>query len=352
MDDLFFSGYERADGQIGIRNSILILYTVNCSAFVAQQICRAAPKDIPVQVIGNGSCFDNQIIIYRMLRLIAHGNVGAVLIVGHGCEFIQGNLLLNYAEKHRKPARILMDQNYGTSRSIEIGLSLLQELWTEIKFLPRKPLPSSRLIIGLTNGGLPTFSHILSGCLPQLLSSAQAACCSVLLNLQDFLTAQSMQTFQSLKSEEEISHFKAAVLKNIPFAFQGVLKISQIPDCCGLWLVDPLQDRHAETGIAATCPIDQVLDLICSGAHLVMLPSNGHFVIGTAIAPALILIPEYISEACMEEIDFTIKEKTSMETLWETLRPVLNGAFTASENLGMYDGYLLGSAQTFPEKIS
>ena len=37
---LRWQGYLRADGRIGIRNRVLVIYTVKCAEFVAQQIVR------------------------------------------------------------------------------------------------------------------------------------------------------------------------------------------------------------------------------------------------------------------------------------------------------------------------
>ena len=80
----------RPDGGKGIRNKVLVLYTVECSKHVAESIAahfQAQHRD--VDVTGPLACLDNQAVVQRMLAYCVHPNVGAVLIVGHGCEYIE-----------------------------------------------------------------------------------------------------------------------------------------------------------------------------------------------------------------------------------------------------------------------
>lgn len=58
----------RTDGRKGIRNLVLVIYTVECASFVAH-------------VIGFSGCYDNEYAIRLMLALARHPNVGAVLSV-------------------------------------------------------------------------------------------------------------------------------------------------------------------------------------------------------------------------------------------------------------------------------
>lgn len=77
----------RPDGGKGIRNKVLVLYTVECSKHVAESIAahfQAQHRD--VDVTGSLACLDNQAVVQRMLAYCVHPNVGAVLIVGHGCD--------------------------------------------------------------------------------------------------------------------------------------------------------------------------------------------------------------------------------------------------------------------------
>src|SRR5205807_8056071 len=81
-----WSGYLRPDGRKGIRNLVLVIYTVECAQHVAHAI--AANED-DVHVIGFPGCYDNAYAIRLMLALARHPNVAAVLSVGLGCEYTQ-----------------------------------------------------------------------------------------------------------------------------------------------------------------------------------------------------------------------------------------------------------------------
>ncbi|HWB52884.1 MAG TPA: UxaA family hydrolase, partial [Tepidisphaeraceae bacterium] len=61
-----WSGYRRADGRIGIRNIVLVVYTVECASHVAHEIARGEKE---VHVIGFPGCYDNAYAIRLMLSL-------------------------------------------------------------------------------------------------------------------------------------------------------------------------------------------------------------------------------------------------------------------------------------------
>ena len=83
LENITWLGYERKNGAPGIRNRILVIYTVKCSEFVARQIVeRSGHTD--VELIGFDGCTDNQYAVDLLISMIRHPNVGAVLAVGAG----------------------------------------------------------------------------------------------------------------------------------------------------------------------------------------------------------------------------------------------------------------------------
>ena len=72
-------GYLRQDGRKGIRNHLLVVYTVECASFVAQEIAQDEPD---THVIGFPGCYDNDYAIRLMLALATHPNIGGVLCCG------------------------------------------------------------------------------------------------------------------------------------------------------------------------------------------------------------------------------------------------------------------------------
>ena len=83
-----WQGYGRKHGAPGIRNRVLVIYTVKCSEFVARRIVEESGHP-DVELVGFDGCTDNQYAVDLLISLIKHPNVGAVLTVGLGCEYIQ-----------------------------------------------------------------------------------------------------------------------------------------------------------------------------------------------------------------------------------------------------------------------
>ena len=104
LKELSWKGYKRKNGAPGIRNRVLVIYTVKCSEFAARQIVeRSAHPD--VELVGFDGCTDNQYAVDLLISLIRHPNVGAVLAVGLGCEYVQPQWLADLAEKEGKPGK-------------------------------------------------------------------------------------------------------------------------------------------------------------------------------------------------------------------------------------------------------
>ena len=67
--DRVWTGYLRPDGRKGIRNHLLVVYTVECASFVAQEIAKDEPD---THVIGFPGCYDND---YAIRLMLAHSTV-------------------------------------------------------------------------------------------------------------------------------------------------------------------------------------------------------------------------------------------------------------------------------------
>lgn len=128
----------RPDGGKGIRNKVLVLYTVECSKHVAESIAahfQAQHRD--VDVTGSLACLDNQAVVQRMLAYCVHPNVGAVLIVGHGCEYIEPDRIRDFARAHGRPAEAFYLQKVGgTEAGIALGCRLVGEMLEKSRQAP------------------------------------------------------------------------------------------------------------------------------------------------------------------------------------------------------------------------
>ncbi len=145
-------GYLRPDGRKGIRNLVLVIYTVECAQFVAHAIAKDEPD---AHVIGFPGCYDNQYAVRLMLALARHPNVGAVLAVGLGCEYTQPAKIAEVVRKSGRPAESFFIQDAGgTSKSIAKGKAMLAQLREQIeRETQRVPMTLADLIIGCECGG-------------------------------------------------------------------------------------------------------------------------------------------------------------------------------------------------------
>ena len=153
MEKLAWKGYARKDGRRGIRNRLLVIYTVECAHFVAKQIAERA-QSIDVECIGFSGCTDNEYAVRMLISLIRHPNVGGVLCVGLGCEYVQPERLAEVARDVGKEAEWFFIQEVGgTELSIKKGLQSVQNLLKAMQSVPLVEMQFKDLIIGAECGG-------------------------------------------------------------------------------------------------------------------------------------------------------------------------------------------------------
>jgi len=141
-----FQGLRRANGRFGTRNYLGILTSVNCSATVARFIAREVEKRgllddypeidgiIPL-VHGHGCGMDSKGEGYEVLKrtqwgYAANPNMGAVLMVGLGCETFQigrWKQAYNIAESDTFRSLTIQDSG-GTQKAIEDGVDAVRDL--------------------------------------------------------------------------------------------------------------------------------------------------------------------------------------------------------------------------------
>ncbi len=173
-----FMGYHRADGQVGTRNYIGILTSVNCSGSVARFIAEAAEQDpglmglpnvdgfVPiVHQTGCGMSGTNegyQTLMRTLKGYARNANFGGILLVGLGCEVMQVPDLVGQG-------RLRPDGNFrymtiqgtgGTRATIAKALEVLRDMAAVASKVERRPAPVSKLIVGLQCGGSDGYSGI------------------------------------------------------------------------------------------------------------------------------------------------------------------------------------------------
>src|SRR6266702_3773122 len=111
-----FLGYRRPGGRIGVRNHVLVVPTVICSAVVAERVAASiAPVGTALpHLAGCGQLGPDLTVTHETLAAYCrHPNVGAVLVVALGCEQVVAQYVAEEARRAGKPAEIIAIQSEG-----------------------------------------------------------------------------------------------------------------------------------------------------------------------------------------------------------------------------------------------
>ncbi|QJC52685.1 UxaA family hydrolase [Paenibacillus albicereus] len=167
--------YERANGDIGIRNHLLIIPTVICSNQVCSRIAQLVPGAVAVPHPHGCSQIgaDKDRTFAVLAGTGANPNVGAVLIVSLGCEVVDPQQLADAIRVTGKPVEWFDIQSVGGSvKAIEHGAKLARQLQSDLMRQPQVPVPLSKLKVGVKCGGSDATSGLASN--PALGAAADA----------------------------------------------------------------------------------------------------------------------------------------------------------------------------------
>jgi altronate dehydratase large subunit len=152
-----FLGYPRPDGRVGVRNYVLVVPTVICSAVVCERIAAARPDHIVAlpHLAGCGQIGpDRGMTQDTLLAYCGHPNVGAVLVIALGCEQIIAQELAEAARRAGKPTEILAIQALGgTPATIARGTEVALAMADSISATERTSCDIASLVLSLKCGG-------------------------------------------------------------------------------------------------------------------------------------------------------------------------------------------------------
>lgn len=356
LQSLTWQGYARQNGSKGIRNRVLVIYTVKCAEFVAQRIV-AESGSPEVELLGFDGCTDNQYAVNLLISMIRHPNVGAVLAVGLGCEYVQPEWLADIALKEGKPAHWLFIQKEGgTQPSVRKGTAWVAQALEQLKNTPRVPMTLADLVIGAECGGSDYTSglagNVVVGRLFDMLVDAGGTAIfeeiveAIGLDQLLISRAASEQAARELRYtyDKALDYCKSvrqysvspgnfagglstieeksmgAVIKSGSRPIQGVIKVSCPAPRPGLWMLDSTPDPYwMQFGITNPNDNEGLMDLASCGAHIVFLVTGRGNVVGSAVAPCIKITGNGATFARMrEDMDFDAS-------------PVLKGECSQSE---------------------
>jgi altronate dehydratase large subunit len=160
-----FLGYPRPHGRVGTRNYLAVIPTVFCANEVAWRIARKFKNARPLlhhQGCGQLSP-DVQRVTKTLIGLGANPNVGAVLLVGLGCEGVSIQEVYKGLKKQgQNVAQIIIQGLGGMRKSVQRGTELAAKLDQALSKIKRKPFPISRLVMGIKCGSSDTSSGLVT----------------------------------------------------------------------------------------------------------------------------------------------------------------------------------------------
>ena len=161
-----FLGYPHPDGRIGVRNHVLVVPTVICSAVVADRIAASiAPVGASLpHLAGCGQLGPDLNVTHETLAAYCqHPNVGAVIVVALGCEQVVAQQLSDTARRAGKPAAIVAIQSEGgTLRATARGIEVARQMAETLARVDRVWCRASSLILSVKCGGSDYTSGLAS----------------------------------------------------------------------------------------------------------------------------------------------------------------------------------------------
>lgn len=166
-----FKGYERKNGEVGIRNEVWIVPTVGCVNGIAEKLVEQLTKETNLEGIDaihawhhNFGCSqlsgDHENTRKVLRDICLHPNAGAVLVLSLGCENNQPDDFMKMLGDYDKDRIKLLVTQKVEGDELEEGMKILRELYALAKQDKRTEVSLSKLRVGLKCGGSDGFSGI------------------------------------------------------------------------------------------------------------------------------------------------------------------------------------------------
>ncbi len=369
-----FSGYERADGRVGIRNHLAVIPTVSCANGVVSLIHQGMPETVPLYH-GHGcgrAGRDLELHLRTLMNLGRHPNVGAVLVVGLGCEVIKAEwLAAGIAETGKPVSSLEIQAEGGSQRAAARGLELLAELARGMAELPRVDVGLDRLVLGLECGGSDAFSGISANPSVGLVADwlvgeggtviltentemigtshilqARACCPEVASRIEEMITAAERRARDILGPaagmviapgnmdggmSSILEKSLGCITKAGRTSIQEVVDYAEVPSSKGLVLMDaPGYDTESMAGLAA------------AGTQAILFTTGRGSPVGFPLVPVIkIATTSRLYESMRDDMDInagSVLEGNSLDSvaaaIKECLGQVLSGELSKAERNG------------------
>lgn len=382
----------RSDGRKGIRNTIVVVYLVECAHHVAREIVSSLrhggdKEDSVVHLIGFGGCYPNDYAHRMMEALCTHPNTGGVLLISLGCESFNRRTLRETIAASDRPVEVLViQQEGGTRRTIEAGREAIARIRRGLGAVPKVPMQLGELVVGTVCGGSDATSGITAnpgiGRAFDHLVAAGASCIfeetGELIGCEEIMAARAAtpQLATILRASVEKAARYYATLGHGSFApgnadgglttqeeksmgaysksghapIAGLIKPADIPRRGGLYLLDVVPDGDVRFGFPNINDSAEIAELIACGSHVILFSTGRGSVVGSAISPVIKVCANPETYRMLEDdmdVDAgrILENRATLEEvgheIFRKVTTVAAGEETASEALG-HQEFVLG----------
>lgn len=158
-----FLGYERPDGQTGIRNWIGVISVMDNINPITRAICGAVDNTIPITTLFVRGQFgrDLEITFNTLGGMGRNPNLAGALVIGLE-EYSTGQVAERIANTGKPVETVILQQTAGSLGATMEGIEKATKLVTEASNIRRQEFPASMLTLGVECGGSDTTSGLAS----------------------------------------------------------------------------------------------------------------------------------------------------------------------------------------------
>lgn len=360
---LYFMGYIRENGDVGIRNDIWIINTVGCVNKTAKKLSELTGAKCFEHPFGCSQLGGDQEITQAILKgMVNHPNAAGVLVLGLGCENNNIEVFKKYLGSYNEN-RVKFLNAQDVEDEIAEGIAIINQLKEYAKNFKREKVNISKLKIGLKCGGSDGFSGItanpLVGRLCDKLVSLGGSC--VLTEVPEMFGAEHLLMARALnedvfnKTVDLINNFKAYFESHNQVIYEnpspgnkegGITTLEEKSLGCvqkgGLSpVVDVLNygDTLTKNGLSLLNgpgnDIVAVTNLMASGVHIILFTTGRGTPLGSAVPTVKIATNKNLATKKSGWIDFdaspTLEGRELTNELLDYIIAVANGEETKNE---------------------
>ncbi|MTI59415.1 MAG: altronate dehydratase [Firmicutes bacterium] len=381
-------GYRRENGKVGIRNRLIVLPTSVCASETAVRIAEHIEEAValPHQ---HGCCqigADHEQTVNTLVGLGKNPNVGAVLVIGLGCEGAEpGDIAERIAETGKTVAKITIQECGGTLKAIEKGTRIVRDLANDLVLMEKEEVDLSEITLAIECGGTDATSGIaanpaVGGVSDKLIKLGGTAMLSEtteligaehtlaerainekvrekLLNIVERTERRAMSLGVDIRGGQPTpgnitggvttieEKSLGCIYKAGTADISGVLEYGEVPSRKGFYVMDtPGQDIESITGMLA------------GGAQIVIFTTGRGTPTGSPLAPVIkvtgnsntyINMIDNIDVNAGKIIDERLAIKELSEEIFNLMLEVCNGRETKAELLGHKELGIYKLAPTF-----